>query len=97
MFSTYLKIGFRSLLREKGYSFINIAGLSVGITCCLILGLYLQNEMSYDRHHENHERVFRLVNEFTINGSTDYAAVSSTQSARMMAEQFDEILEYRKL
>lgn len=96
MFSTFLKIGLRSLLREKGYSFINIAGLSVGITCCLILGLYLQNEMGYDRHHENHERVFRLVNEFTINGSTDYAAVSSAQSARMMAEQFDEILEYAR-
>ncbi len=97
MFSTYLKTEFRNLLRQKSFGLINVAGLSIGIACALILGLYLHNELSYDRHHENHERVYRLINEFNINGDTDYTAGSSTQVGRMMAEQFDEIVGYARL
>ena len=96
MFTTYFKTAFRSLLREKAYSLINIAGLSIGIACFLILSLYLLNETSYDRHHTNHERVYRLSNEFSINGNADFAALSSTQSGRMMHEQFDEILAFAR-
>lgn len=96
MFFTYLKISFRSLLRDKSYAIINIAGLSIGLACCLILGLYLQNELSYDRHNVNHQRVYRLVSEFSIGGNTDYAARTSTQVGRMMTEQFDEIEAYAR-
>ncbi|NKB34477.1 MAG: FtsX-like permease family protein [Pseudomonadales bacterium] len=91
MFSTYLKIAYRRLLKEKGYSLINIAGLSLGLACALILGLYLQNALSYDSYHENKDRSFRLVNEFGINGNVDFFAINSTQAGRLMQEQFSEI------
>ena len=53
LLATYLRVGLRSLVKDRAYSAINIAGLSIGIACCLILGLYLHNELNYDAHHEN--------------------------------------------
>lgn len=96
MIATYFKSTLRVLLREKSYSLINIAGLSIAIACCLILGLYLSNELSYDRHYANHQRVYRLVADFSLNGGNDYTSLTSTQVGRMMHEQFDEIEAYAR-
>ena len=65
MFKNYILIALRRLTREKTYAAINIVGLALGIACCLILGLYLRSELTYDQHYRNHERIYRLVNEFT--------------------------------
>ncbi|HEY0740775.1 MAG TPA: ABC transporter permease [Chryseosolibacter sp.] len=61
MIRNYITIALRSILRNKAYSFINIVGLSVGIACCLLLALYVQDEMSYDRHHKDVERTYRVL------------------------------------
>ncbi|MCP4723620.1 MAG: FtsX-like permease family protein [bacterium] len=61
MFKNYLKIAFRNLLRYKGYSFINISGLSIGMACSILLFLYIQYEFSYDRYHEKADRIYRVV------------------------------------
>ena len=91
LIASYTRIAFRKLINERSYSAINIAGLTIGIACCLILGLYLQSELSYDQHHKEKERIFRVVNELTINGDSTYAAVTSTQLAPMLTEQHPEI------
>ena len=70
---------------------INLAGLSLAIACCLILALYLRGELTYDLHHKNHERIYRIVNEFSTSGMTEAAAETSWVLAPMMAEEFDEI------
>lgn len=62
MLKHYLKIALRNLLRNKAYSGINILGLSAGLVSCLIIGLYVQNELSYDRYHEKADRIYRLAN-----------------------------------
>lgn len=62
MLKNYLKIAFRHLIKNKGYSAINIIGLTVSFACCLLIGLYVQNELSYDRYHEKHPRLYRMVN-----------------------------------
>ena len=49
------------MMRNKAYTFINIAGLSVGVACCLILALYIQDEMSYDKHHQDGNRIYRVT------------------------------------
>ena len=54
MFTSFLKITLRNLYREKMYAFINIFGLSIAIACCIILGLYLRSELTYDRHNTRH-------------------------------------------
>lgn len=61
MFKNYLKIALRNLFKHKVYSFISIAGLSVGIACCLMILLYIQHELSFDRYHNNGDRIYRLV------------------------------------
>jgi putative ABC transport system permease protein len=61
MFKNYLKITLRNLRKHKVYSFINIMGLAIGITCCLLTLLYVQDELSYDRFHQRSVRIFRLV------------------------------------
>ncbi|MCP5104231.1 MAG: FtsX-like permease family protein [bacterium] len=60
MFKNYLKTAFRNMLRHKGYSFINIAGLAIGMACCILLVVYIHSELSFDRYHENADRIYRL-------------------------------------
>src|SRR4051812_32649786 len=61
MFKSYFTIGWRNLLKSKTHSFINIGGLAVGIASCLLIGLYIIDELSYDRYHANAERIERVV------------------------------------
>jgi putative ABC transport system permease protein len=63
MFSNYFKIALRNLKKHKGYSFINIAGLAVGIACCIFILLYVQFELSYDSYHKDKDRIFRIAYE----------------------------------
>jgi putative ABC transport system permease protein len=56
-----------------------------------VLGLYVAYQLSFDRHHEKHERIFRVVNEYRINDSADYASVTSTQLAPLLQEQYAEV------
>jgi len=64
MLQNYIKLAIRNLLRNKVYSLINIAGLSLGIACCLLLVLYVQDEMSYDKHHTRLNDIYRIDTKF---------------------------------
>lgn len=63
MLYNYLKITLRSLRKYKGYSLINISGLAIGIACCILMFLFIQNELSYDRYHEQADQIYRVVRE----------------------------------
>ncbi len=60
MIRNYIKVAFRTFRRQKLYSFINVAGLALGMACCAVLFLYIQHEWSFDRFHENADRIFRV-------------------------------------
>jgi putative ABC transport system permease protein len=60
MLKNYLKVAWRHLLRHKAYSFINIVGLAVGITCCLLIMLFVKSELSYDKFHTKANRLYRV-------------------------------------
>jgi putative ABC transport system permease protein len=66
MLKNYFKIAFRNILKHKGYSLINIFGLAIGMTCCLLIMLYVNQELNYDRFHENNDRIYRVALE--VNG-----------------------------
>lgn len=70
MLKNYFKVALRNLLKHKGFSFINILGLSVGLTCCLLIGLYINEEMSYDRFHDNADETYRFTREFMSQDGT---------------------------
>jgi len=61
MLKNYIKIALRYMARDKVYTLINIVGLSVGVTCCLLLALYIQDEMSFDKHHADVENIYRVT------------------------------------
>jgi putative ABC transport system permease protein len=65
MFKNYLKTTFRYLLQHKAYSFINIAGLSIGLACAMLILLYVQDEISYDRFHEQASLIYRIDKQTT--------------------------------
>jgi putative ABC transport system permease protein len=91
MLKNYLKIALRNLLRHKSYSFINIAGLAVGITCCLLILLFVQDELSYDRYHEKAERIYRLIVENQAEGRIFNNALSSAPMVPALLRDYPEI------
>ena len=70
MLKNYFKIAFRNLSRNKTYSIINIFGLSVGIACSILILLWIQNELSYDRFHKNANEIYRVVAVEGVNNKT---------------------------
>ncbi len=60
MLRNYIKIALRNISRHKGFSLINIFGLSVGMACCMVIFLYVVSELNYDKHHDGYERIFRI-------------------------------------
>ena len=64
MWKNYLKIAFRTLHRNKSYAAINVLGLAVGMACCLLILLFVRDELSYDRFHEKSDRIYRIVSDW---------------------------------
>ena len=62
MFRNYLKVAFRHIKRRKVYSFINIFGLTIGMTCFILIGLWVKDELSFDRFHQKKDRIYRILN-----------------------------------
>jgi putative ABC transport system permease protein len=77
MIRNYLKIAWRNLMKYKFISFINLFGLTVGLTCCLLILTYILNEVSYDKYNKNADRVYRVTRTF-YNGNGDVALTLST-------------------
>lgn len=71
MIQNYIKIAWRNILKNKGYSTINIIGLAIGLACCLLIVIYIQNELSYDKYHVNKDRIYRIVHDHKDVNSTE--------------------------
>ncbi|TPE44384.1 ABC transporter permease [Pontibacter mangrovi] len=76
MLQNYLKIAVRNLMRNKVYSAINIVGLAIGVASCILIFLYVQDELSYERHFSNAGRTARIVGEVIFEGQKDEFAVT---------------------
>ncbi len=66
MFKNYFKITVRNLLKDKIYTLINVFGLSIGIACCILIYFFIQNEMSYDRFHEDIDNTYLTVTKIMV-------------------------------
>jgi putative ABC transport system permease protein len=69
MLLNHLKIALRSLMRNQVYSFINIGGLAIGITTCILLFLWAAEELSYDRFHKKADSIYKVISNFTTAAS----------------------------
>ena len=63
----YLKVAVRNLIKFKMFSFLNISGLAIGMACCILVFLYIQDEIGYDQFHEKSNRIYRVLREREAN------------------------------
>ncbi len=92
MFKNYLKIAVRNLLKFKVYSFINIFGLSVAIACCILILLFVSNELSYDSFHDNKDRIYRAYSQRTrSNGEIRVSPFVPMPFGPTLSSEFDEV------
>ena len=98
MLRNYILITLRNMLRQKGYSIINVSGLAIGIMSCLLIVMYVADELSYDRFNEKGERIYRLFFRYTSpNGESFNHAVGPYRLADELAPRFPEIEEAVRL
>jgi putative ABC transport system permease protein len=92
MIRSYFKIAFRSLLRHKLYSFINVGGLGLSLFCSLLIGFWVRDELSYDKFHRDPDRIYRVVKDFvTRDGSRTPDATTPSALAAALRKDLPEI------
>ncbi len=93
----YLKIAFRRMRRHKGHSFINIAGLAVGMAACILMLIWVQDELSYDRFHKNGDQIYRINTEDASGGKTFLLAGSPAPLGQAMIDELPEALNFSRV
>lgn len=94
MLKNYLTVAFRSLMRNKVYSTLNVLGLGIGMACCVLIVLYVQNEFQYDRFHRNGDRIYKVVFETqNENGSRTIQWTTSGTLGPALKRDFPEVQE----
>ena len=91
MFRNYLKVTFRTLLKSKAFSLINILGLTIGISTCILITLYVLDELSYDRFHANAGRIFRLTELLHLPREVRPQTVTSPPMGPALLQNFPEV------
>src|SRR6202012_3067446 len=77
MFKSYLTTAWRFLLKNRTFSFINLFGLAAGTLCCLYIVLYVQDQYSYDKHHNDVKDIYRITSDLVITGDRHHNATAS--------------------
>lgn len=91
MFKNYFKIAFRNLARNKGYSAINILGLALGLAVCLLITLFVIDELSYDKFNLKADRIYRATSDFKVNGSVFNDRETPASMAADMLKDYPQI------
>jgi putative ABC transport system permease protein len=98
MLRSYLAIALRHLANQRLYSVVNLAGLAIGIVCCLLIGLFVLHEWSYDRYHTNADRIYRFSLDYSLEGGPDvHLAAMAAPAAPLLEQDFPEILETARI
>ena len=93
MFKNYLKIAFRNVKKHKAYAFINIAGLAIGMACCILIISFIATELSYDRFHKNADRIYRQGLDANLGGNQILMPISTAPAAPAFVQDYPEILD----
>jgi putative ABC transport system permease protein len=97
MIKNFLKTSLRNLYKEKVYSLINITGLAVGLAACFLILMFIHHELSYDRHHEHAERLYRIAISARFGGTEYHAAGVAAPSAQAILNDYPEVADITRL
>src|ERR1700754_746587 len=91
MLRNYLKTALRNLWKNKGFSAINIIGLAIGLSTCLLILIYVMDELGYDRYNKNADRIYRVDGEIKFGGNHFILAVAPAPTGPAMLRDFPEV------
>jgi putative ABC transport system permease protein len=92
MIKNFFKISLRIIKRYPLYTILNISGMAIGMACAILMLLWIQNELSYDRFYKNADRLYRVVQTFTYEGRSQLSAATPYPLASALKEEFPEII-----
>ena len=95
MWKNYLKSAFRNIWREKGYTLINVLGLSIGMAACIFIFIYIYNELNYDKWYPASDRIYRVIIDGRISDDFFEVAVTGGPFAAALKKDYPEILEHK--
>ncbi|MDZ4148222.1 MAG: ABC transporter permease [Flavobacteriaceae bacterium] len=97
MLKNNFKIAFRNLLKNKGYSAINIFGLAMGLASCLLIALYVTDELSYDRYNLHADRIYRINTDFRIGGGDMHMTQTSDMMGELLKKDYPQVEESTRI
>ncbi|GAA4447010.1 ABC transporter permease [Nibrella saemangeumensis] len=97
MIRNYFKIAWRNLVRNRAFSAINIVGLAIGLATCLLIMLFVIDELSYDRYHEKADRIVRVIFRGTVNGGSMREPSVMPPTAQTLKAEYPEVLEATRI
>jgi putative ABC transport system permease protein len=97
MIKNYLRVALRNLKKYKAFSFINIIGLSVGIACCILIFLYVKDELSYDKFNKNADQIYRLALHIKINDTESRMALSPSPIGPAIVHDLPDVVTYTRI
>jgi putative ABC transport system permease protein len=97
MIINYIIFAIRLFRRDKFHSALNIIGLSTGIACGIVILLYLQKELTYDRYHEKADRIYRIATTYIYSGKPIKWAWASPALGRKLKEEYPEVEDYVRI
>ncbi len=97
LLKNYLLSLARNAARDKFFTILNLLGLAVGITASILIFIYIRDQLTYDRHHEHYDRIYRLESDFFINEKQDLFAVTQLPMAPTLKDEYPEVEEYARI
>jgi len=97
MIRNYLKIAIRNLWKNKTFSFINIAGLAIGLSCFLLIALYVLDELSFDKYNANADRTYRINSDIRFGGADLHMPVTSDMMGQLLKKDYPQVEQYTRL
>lgn len=97
MIKNFLKIAWRNLVKNKAYSFINITGLAIGLSCFLLIALYVMDELSYDRFYPDADRIYRIHSDIRFGGANLHMPVTSDMMGQILKKDYPQIENYTRI
>ncbi|HYJ64250.1 MAG TPA: ABC transporter permease [Parafilimonas sp.] len=97
MFKNYLKIAWRNIRKNKTFSIINITGLAIGLSCFLLIALYVMDELSYDRFYPDADRIYRIHSDIKFGGADLHMPVTSDMMGELLKKDYPQIENYTRI
>src|ERR1700676_2512599 len=97
MLKNYLKVAWRNLVKNKTFSIINMVGLATGLSCFLLIALYVMDELSFDRHNKNADRIYRINTDLRFGGAELHLPVAPEPMGATLKNDYPQVEEYTRI